>query len=133
MDIATALPYVFSGIGAIWTAWLTFRTKRIDNDQKASDKSFDIERERIKAEFERAKDFQDDLMNECKALRDECRSLRDQVSKANDQVLQQAATITEKNRAIAELERKVDRMTLEIKQLKKQIEEMEAKQLRATS
>jgi uncharacterized small protein (DUF1192 family) len=111
--------------GALWTAWLTFRTKRIDNEQKASDRSFDIEHERIKAEFERQKDFQDDLITECKSLRDECKLLREENHKLQEALVLRSATIAERDQTIAIMQRDIDRMKAEIDALKRHIQSLE--------
>jgi uncharacterized protein HemX len=121
-------------IGAIWGAWLTFKTKRVEREDAARKQQTELRVEAMRLENDRQKEFQNDLMGQCKELMEENARTRESLSRAHSHLVESHAQINDqqsKNRhqaeEIIELRDEVRKLELKIERLEKHVAVLEGR------
>lgn len=129
--ITIGISLMVGGVSAVWTAWVSVRTKRLESehDEKMvrSEKVLELETEKMKLEFARQKEFQDDLMGQCRELMNECQNLRNSLHEANGNIMERDARIKAQAAEIIELQRQITELKTQIEALRKHVEALEEK------
>jgi predicted RNase H-like nuclease (RuvC/YqgF family) len=127
--ITAVVSLLVSAISGVWAASSAYKTKRLESDaqrtQIESEKRYELEVEKVKGEFERQKDFQQDLIEECKHLRIECQALRDMTMKANQLVLEREFIIRQREDEITQLRLEIEKLRAEVQRLREHVEKLE--------
>ena len=125
---------IISAVSAAWTTYITFREKKLDHAREDVARRVEIEVERMRLESDRQKEFQNDLMGQCKELMEENARTRDSLANAHTHLVESHAQINEqqaKNRQQAEeiidLRDQVRKLELKIERLEKHVAVLENK------
>jgi predicted RNase H-like nuclease (RuvC/YqgF family) len=105
--------------------WERLRGKKLDSDATIRTADVSVEIERIRGDFDRQKDFQDDLIAECQKLRDECKALRDYNAVLTGSIIERDAIIRERDGTIANMQKELDQLRHEVDVLKRHVKAIE--------
>lgn len=139
---------VSSAIGGVWSAWLSLKNKKVDHEhmeterklseqreqqqqrflaeQQAKEKRWEFEHEKMKEEFKRSAQFQDDLMTELREEKKYTRELIEAHRTMAGLVMERDAIIKSQNETIVELERKVAALESRIEELTRHVRSLES-------
>lgn len=129
--IMIVVSVIISAVSAAWTTYITFREKKLDHAREDVARRVEIEVERMRLESERQKEFQNDLMGQCKELMAENQRTRDSLAKAHSHLIEshaqvndqqarnkhQAEEIIELRATVRMLEEKIDRLEKHVARL----------------
>lgn len=130
------LGIVVSVVSAAWTTFMTFRGKQMDRDAEKAIRKFDAERERtakhieieverMRLENERQKEFQNDLMGQCKQLMEENQRTRDSLAKAHSHLVESHAQINEQQLKNRHQQEEIVELRAQVRTLEEKIERLE--------
>lgn len=105
--------------------WQQMTGRKLESEASAHANDVQLEIEKIKGEFARQKDFQEDLIQECQRLRDECKSLRDHNYAQSVSIMERDAMIRQRDETIAKMQKEIDTMRSELDTLKAHVKAIE--------
>jgi chromosome segregation ATPase len=130
------LGIVVSVVSAAWTTFMTFRGKQMDRDSEKAMRKFDAERERtarhieieverMRLENDRQKEFQSDLMGQCKQLMEENQRTRDSLAKMHSHLAESHAQISEEQKKNRHQQEEIIELRAQVRMLEEKIERLE--------
>jgi len=110
----------------LWDSVLILLGKKQESSTALATAGVSVEIERIKGEFDRQKDFQNDLIEECQRLRDLCKQQSEHALVLMGSVLERDAIIRERDKTVLDMQRQMDRMQTELDSLARHVKTIEA-------
>ena len=123
--IVASLTTIGSIVSGVWAYFVTTRTKIIESEQERVSRHFELQCEQMRLEFERQKDFQQDLIDESKSLRQECQELRSSNQKLVSSVMERDATIKRQDEEIRLLKREIETLRHQVESMQVHIRKLE--------